>query len=178
MTTPTKILMDEHQNILTVIKVLNLEITTLESGKEIDVEFFKEVIDFIRNYADKFHHAKEEDILFAQFDKKSDQAHCNPVPQMLHEHELGRDFVKNLEIGVNENNKHKVIENARGYAGLLQEHIFKEDSILYPMIDEVLSSENQDAIAVEFKKVEAETTGEKYVDWIKKMKSKMEDKNE
>ena len=124
MTQPTRILSDEHQHILTVLKILNQEIDALNSGKEIDVNFFKEAIDFIRNYADKFHHAKEEDILFVEFEKKAGESHCNPVPQMLHEHELGRDFVKNLEIGVHENDKSKVIESARGYVGLLQEHIF------------------------------------------------------
>jgi len=63
---PTQILSEEHKYILEVIAALNRECQSLESGKNLDKNFFEEAIDFIRNYADKFHHAKEEDILFKE----------------------------------------------------------------------------------------------------------------
>ena len=156
MESPTKILSDEHQNILKVINALIKECSDLESEKELDKAFFKRAIDFIRNYADKFHHAKEEDILFKEFNKCAEKGcvHCNPVQQMLHEHDLGRNFVKGIEKGLNENDKNKVIENARGYAQLLQEHIYKEDNILYPMADEALNQQVQKSMLDKFKQAE------------------------
>lgn len=154
MNTPTKILSGEHKNILKVIDAMFKECTILESGKEIDKDFFKKAIDFVRGYADKFHHAKEEDILFVELSKDSVQMHCDPTPQMLHEHNLGRNFIKELEKGIKGNNKDKVLENARGYANLLQEHIFKEDNILYPMADEALSQEAQKMMVDRFEKIE------------------------
>ena len=153
---PTKILSDEHQNILKVIDALTKECNVLESGKELNKDFFEKAIDFIRNYADKFHHAKEEDILFKELCKDTVQMHCNPIPQMLHEHDLGRNFVKGMEEALKENNKEKVIENARGYIELLQEHIHKEDNILYPMADEALNQEIQESILKRFKQAESE----------------------
>ena len=59
---PTTILSEEHKHILSVIDALSKERKNLESGKELDKDFFSKAIDFIKNYADKFHHAKEEDI--------------------------------------------------------------------------------------------------------------------
>src|SRR3989338_10125389 len=109
---PTKILSYEHKNILRVIDALLKECFALESGKEIDKDFFKKAIEFIRGYADKFHHAKEEDILFVELSRDDVQMHCDPTPQMLHEHKLVRNFIKELENGVEENDKNKVIENA------------------------------------------------------------------
>jgi hemerythrin-like domain-containing protein len=153
---PTKILSDEHQNILKVIDALTKECNVLESGKELNKDFFEKAIDFIRNYADKFHHAKEEDILFKELCKDTVQMHCNPIPQMLHEHDLGRNFVKGMEEALKENNKAKVIENARGYIELLQEHIHKEDNILYPMADEALNQQIQEDILGKFKQAESE----------------------
>jgi len=49
---------------------------------------FNKVIDFIKNYADKFYHVKEEGILFKEFNKCTEEGcvHCNPVEQMLVEH--------------------------------------------------------------------------------------------
>ena len=94
--------------------------------------------------------------------------HCNPTEQMLHEHELGRNFVKNMEKGLEENNQNKIIENARGYSQLLQEHIYKEDNILYPMADEALSQEINEMMLNKFKKVEQKSIEEnkKYLAFV------------
>ena len=101
-----------HQLILKAIDVLLNECVQLDEGQELEKSFFEKVIDFIKNYADKFHHAKEEDILFEKLNSDTVQMHCNPIPQMLHEHDTGRDFVKGIERGLEENDKKTVIENA------------------------------------------------------------------
>ena len=154
MDKPTTILSNEHQNILKVIDALNKECNLLEKGKDLDKDFLAKAIDFIRNYADKFHHAKEEDILFVELGKDTVSMHCNPIEQMLYEHDLGRNFVKGMEAGLKEGVKEEVIKNARGYAYLLQDHIFKEDNILYPMADEALDESMQDLILNKFKEAE------------------------
>ena len=160
---PTKILSEEHKNIIKIIGALNKECDSLESGKPLDKEFFNKAVDFIKNYADKFHHAKEEDILFKEFNKS--QSHCNPTEQMLYEHDLGRNFVKGMEQASKENNKEKLMENARGYSQLLQEHIYKEDNILYPMADEALNEKTQKSMLEKFKKLEKNK--EKYLSVLK-----------
>jgi hemerythrin-like domain-containing protein len=174
MTTALEILYSEHQHILKVVDVLTRECDGLDSGKDVDIDFFKEVIEFVRNYADKFHHAKEEDILFVEFNKDGVETHCNPVGQMLIEHDLGRNFIKELEIGVGEKNKEKIVENARGYAQLLQEHIFKEDSILYPMADEALNEEVKKEILDRFLEVEKTNLEdkEKFLEFVKDLKDR------
>jgi len=156
MKKPTTILSDEHKNILKVIGVILKQCEEIKARKEIDKDFFAKAVDFIRNYADKCHHAKEEDILFKAMCDDSVTLHCNPIDQMLHEHDLGRDFVKNLEIGLEENNRDKVLANARGYAYLLEDHIFKEDNILYPLASDVLSPAIQNQLANEFLTAEKE----------------------
>jgi len=86
---------------------------------------------------------------------------------MLHEHDLGRDFVKKLKKGLDKGNKEIVIENTTGYAYLLQEHISKEDNILYPMADEALPQKVQKSILERFKQAEEKSfskgTKEKYI---------------
>lgn len=158
-----KMLSDEHQNILKVIDALLEKCASLEAEKEIDRDFFKKTVDFVRGYADKFHHAKEEDILFKEFNVAAEKgcAHCNPVEQMLVEHNLGRNFIKELEKGLEENDKNKIISGARGYAQLLQEHIFKEDNILYPMADEALDQDTKEEMLKKFKEAEQKLIKEK-----------------
>jgi len=151
---PTRILSDEHKKILTVIDALLAECDALESGKAVDERFLKRVIGFVRDYADRFHHAKEEDILFVELCKDAVQMRCNPTRQMLYEHDLGRGFVKGIGEGLEEGDKGKIIKNSRGYAELLKEHIFKEDSILYPMADEALGKEAQGRMLEKFRETE------------------------
>lgn len=160
----TQILSGEHKNILKVISALEKECGALKLNKEINKDFFKNAIDFIRNYSDKFHHAKEEDILFVEFCKEAHKAHCNPVDQMLHEHKLGREFVKNMEEGLNRNDPKAIVENGLQYAGLLKDHIFKEDTILYPMIDEVLDEKTQQSIMERAENVEQDKFKKEFMD--------------
>ena len=142
----TSMLSEEHQLILKAIDVILKECKQLDEGQELEKSFFENAIDFIKNYADKFHHAKEEDILFEKLNSDTVQMHCNPIPQMLYEHDTGRDFVKGMERGLEETDKKTVIENARGYSYLLKDHIMKEDNILYPIAEEALNDEQKDAI--------------------------------
>ncbi len=150
------ILTEEHKNILRFIDTLLKECDQIENGKSVDKEFFKNAIDFIRNYADKFHHAKEEELLFKEMNKCADDGclHCNPVEQMIFEHDEGRNFVKEMEKGVESNDKKRVVENARGYSGLLQQHIFKEDNILYPMAESALTDDVKKKMIKEFIEIE------------------------
>ncbi len=153
---PTEILSDEHKNILKVIGALEHECRLLQAGGEVDIDFFSQAIDFIRNYADKFHHAKEEDILFKEFCGHAEELHCNPVKQMLYEHDLGRGYVKDMEKALLQNNKTLLADNALKYTFLLKEHIFKEDNVLYPMADEALSSDVYEEMDKKFMEINSD----------------------
>ena len=75
----------------------------------------EKVIIFIKDYADKFHHLKEEDVLFVEFGKNLEDAHCDPTKQMLYEHEQGRNFVVGMEESLKEENKDKLISTIIEY---------------------------------------------------------------
>jgi|SRR3990167_4539346 len=153
MSKAVAILMEEHQKILKVIQALLKQCDMVEKKGLVNLDFFVKAIDFIKNYADKFHHAKEEDILFVELNKDSAAMHCNPIQQMLYEHDLGRNCVKELEIGVKKNDPAKVLNGGRGYVNLLQQHIYKEDNILYPMADEALNNKAKNEILAKFEEV-------------------------
>ena len=150
-----KILVEEHENILKVADALEKEWDKIKSGENVNEEFFRKVIEFIRNYADKFHHAKEEDILFKEFCKTAEKGclHCNPVEQMLYEHNLGRDFVKEMEEGIKNKSKSKIVNGGLGYVNLIREHIFKEDNVLYPMAENAFDKKTKEEILKKFNRI-------------------------
>ncbi len=161
----TEKLSEEHKDILKVIGAVGRECEALEAGGAIDEDFFAKAIGFIRNYADEYHHAKEEDILFEELSRPDVQMHCDPTQQMLREHEMGRDFVRGLEAAVEAGDRIETLKNALGYGELLQQHIYKEDNILYPMAEDALSVERSREIAARFAEVDAKfaAANEKYL---------------
>ena len=169
----SKMLSDEHIKILKVVEALAKEVSELEKGKKVNEEFLKNVIDFIRNYADKFHHAKEEDILFKEFCKQADKGkvHCNPVGQMLSEHDTGRKAIKKIEEGMRIKNRQMIIDGANEYISLIREHIFKEDNILYPMADEALDKFVKEKMFKQFKKINRERDISKQLNFLKSLKN-------
>ena len=100
--------------------------------------------------------------------------HCNPTEQMLFEHDEGRKSVKMMESGLNEKNKNKLIDGAKKYIQLIREHIFKEDNILYPMTDDVLSNSTKEKMLKKFKEIENKRKKDikVYLDFIKSVGKK------
>lgn len=140
----TQVLMDEHQLILRMIALLEQNAAKTATGTYTNWQFYLDGIDFVRQYADRFHHAKEEDVLFEALVNNGMPREHSPVAAMLMEHEHGRIFIRNLEEAVQEalagrdDHYQLIAYNAQGYASLLKDHIDKEDNILYPLAERVL----------------------------------------
>ncbi|MEI6562947.1 MAG: hemerythrin domain-containing protein [bacterium] len=132
---PLQALVNEHTNIKRVLAQLPALIERLQKGLNPETrQTVAEVIDFIRQYADRFHHAKEEDILFKYFDAGSDI-----LTVMMNEHEIGRHHVRTALAALEQGNAALIIEHLTAYGALLKEHIRKEDEILYPWMNRELT---------------------------------------
>ena len=103
-----------------------------------------ELVRFFREYADRLHHAKEEDMLFSAMADHGFSPDSGPVFVMLAEHDIGRRHVRHLrEIAGGEgpltrSEVDRIRENATSFTTLLREHIQKEDNVLYPAAVQVL----------------------------------------
>lgn len=140
----TKTLVDEHKLILRMIALLEKNAPKTAAGSYLNWQFYLDGIAFIRQYADRFHHAKEEDVLFKALIDNGMPKDNSPVAAMLVEHDQGRSYVRAMEKAVHEaqagskKSCQAVAANALGYAALLRDHIAKEDDILYPLAERVL----------------------------------------
>ena len=154
-------LMEEHQLILNYIALFKRYLQQIEQdASRLDlVAMVPHFIDFIRNYADRYHHAKEENILFKYMAIPGVLTHCNPLPVMLEEHDMGRELVGDLLNAIEEKNIYSAIEFGKSWASLLSDHINKEDNVLYVMAEEGLSAEHKQAIIIEYANVEVSMGG-------------------
>jgi hemerythrin-like domain-containing protein len=137
----TENLMKEHQLILKYVDLMEryAEFSLKNARNSMLFEKAHYFIAFIHEFADDFHHAKEENILFRYLEVPGVLTHCNPIPQMLNEHSKARELVQNVENALRTNDINKLGANIVQYAKLLKEHIYKEDNILYPMGERGLS---------------------------------------
>jgi hemerythrin-like domain-containing protein len=103
-----------------------------------------ELVRFFREYADRVHHAKEEDRLFTALAAHGFSSQSGPVFVMLSEHEAGREHVTKLakvaggDGPLTSDEVETVREHATAFSVLLRGHIQKEDNILFPMATQVL----------------------------------------
>jgi hemerythrin-like domain-containing protein len=162
----TDILMHEHGVILRVIGALEIETDRLAAGQDVRPGFFLDAADFIKGFADGCHHKKEEGVLFKAMIAAGLPQQSGPIGVMLAEHEQGRLYTRGMRDAANrlaagdETARAEVVNNARGYAALLRQHIQKENGILFPMADQVIPFAQQDQVADDFEWVEHEETGE------------------
>lgn len=90
-------LMMEHRLIEWMIAVVRTAVRQIESGDRVDPSFIDTVVDFIRTYAERTRHGKEEDILCRELDRKSISGDGRRrMPERVDEHVFGRETTKKL----------------------------------------------------------------------------------
>lgn len=147
-------LVNEHDNILRLLKVIRRAQLNVLEGETPEVADFRKMINFIRLYADQTHHGKEEEYLFKEMIAELGEMGNNLVRHgMLVEHDLARLYVRNLEIAVDafeENQsaeaKLDIIINSGAYAELLARHIAKENAVVFTFGDRQLSAEAKERV--------------------------------
>jgi hemerythrin-like domain-containing protein len=125
----TQALVNEHRLILRMITLLERNAAKTADGASSNWQFYIDGVDFIRSYADRFHHAKEEDILFEALVKNGMPRENSPIAAMLMEHDQGRAFVKPWKrrfwsAGRSER-RGRSSPKCLGVCGALREHIAK-----------------------------------------------------
>jgi hemerythrin-like domain-containing protein len=170
---PMKKLVDEHVLIKRLIALLPAVVENLDVESQEGRQLILDTIDFIRFYADRYHHAKEEDILFKYFDENLD------ILKVMHEdHKQGRSHVKAVLEALEKRDGIKIAEHLTAYGRLLSEHIKKEDDILYPWMDRSLSISQIGKLFSEFNETDGEIgyTPAKYEAFVSRLEDKFDSK--
>ncbi len=162
---PTEVLREEHALILQALDALEAKLGHVAAGEAPDPAYFANAVSFLRTFADQCHHGKEENLLFKTMVDRGFPQRGGPIAVMLSEHEAGRGFIHGMaeaagRLGQDASAAAALTENGRGYIQLLRAHIQKENNILFPMADNVLSPEDQAQLGQAFEHFEEEETGD------------------
>ncbi|MFN0059761.1 MAG: hemerythrin domain-containing protein [Planctomycetota bacterium] len=146
----------EHRIISAVVACLDAATTAATKRGTVDAKSFRQCIEFFRGFADACHHQKEEVALFPLLEERGIPRDGGPIGVMLHEHDLGRGYLQAMDQNLAGAERReadacqRLFAAARGYSHLLTEHIDKENEVLFPMADQILSAADQTRLAAEF----------------------------
>lgn len=133
----------------------------LKSGRTIATDDYRDMVEFLRLFADTCHHGKEEGLYFPALEQVGIPRENGPIGQMLIEHEQGRPYIKEMMAAFGGEAIHAQAFGtvAENYAALLRAHIQKENMVLFTMGDTLLTPDRQKQLLEQFEHFEETVMG-------------------
>jgi hemerythrin-like domain-containing protein len=147
-----------------MMEVLVAAISRLPARNTEDLDAISQALDFLTNFADRFHHGKEEKRLFELLTESGLPKNGGPIGVMLSEHTQGRQFIRGMadafeRLRAGEEAADEFADNALSYVALLRAHIEEENNILFMMAERMFPPTVHERLAEDFARIEAERIG-------------------
>jgi hemerythrin-like domain-containing protein len=170
-----EILKKEHGLIRHALDIFSLAQEELEMGECPPKEFFEKAVEFSRTFADRFHHFKEEYLMFGLLAEKKEGFYDGEIGALRYQHERGRRCVDKIETSIEGYSQHDAIattmllENLAAYIALLKLHIYIEDQIFFRMVEKDLSEEEDRMLLEQFRHEEKRIGSEDFFENSRKV---------
>lgn len=167
-------LMIEHRLIERMIALMREERQRIGETNKVSLNFIDVAVDFIRTYADRTHHGKEEDILFRELGKKQLSSKYREImDELIEEHVYARKTVGKL-VGAKESYERGNLDALEDITALVEElvefypkHIEKEDKHFFVPCMKYFSKEEQQDMLEEFWEFDRNMIHDKYKKLVK-----------
>lgn len=156
MNNTIKILFGEHEIIVNAIDAARQLRSQVGKNDKQYEQNVRDLIGFFRNYADNFHHHKEEQILFPAMKQKNELLEEGVIREMLDNHEEFRDRVKNIEKFLDEKTFERAQKELETYSEALLNHIAVENDEVFQMAETLLSEAELEKIFFDFEDADVE----------------------
>jgi hemerythrin-like domain-containing protein len=147
----TALLREDHKHLLRALNVLEEMKMRVQrdqdvSGKDVDV-----LVDFLRNFGDRHHQGKEEDVLFPALLQDREQKNYQELSHLILEHDRDRSLVDGLQDSTLTKKANDFVYSAGKLIEILRKHIQHEDTVLLPLVDATLSLSQDESVARDMK---------------------------
>ncbi len=172
-------LMKEHRLIEKMLRLMEREVGRMAREKNADARFIETAVDFIRTYADRCHHGKEEDILFKRLaTKKLSADERRMMQELIDDHKLGRKAVARLVSAKDAYERggstaiSGIITEMRWLADFYPKHIEKEDKHFFLPVMDYLSDSEKEAMLKEMAEFDSAFIHNKYAEVVQNLSKK------
>jgi hemerythrin-like domain-containing protein len=157
-THPTEQLRREHGLVRMVTEAMEREVGYIERTGGVRRVRVARMVDFARHFADGCHRRNEEDLLFPAL-RELDAGGDATIAAMLSEHLLGRKAIRAIDEALCDTDRdgsaaELVAVNLGVYAGLFHLHMAKEEVVLFPLAERLLSDQEIELLAQDFERFE------------------------
>ncbi|MCC7158215.1 MAG: hemerythrin domain-containing protein [Ignavibacteria bacterium] len=167
------VLYSEHEIIKSVIEFRERISSLSKSDPQKYKNIINELVNFFRNYADKFHHHKEEKLLFPLMCEKNEMLQESIVSEMLENHQDFRKLVNSIETEVNSDNFGEGASLLSKYTDLLLDHIAVEDDELFQIAETLFDDNELEKLYFDFQDIDRELGFDNKIE-LEKMKENLE----
>lgn len=155
----SEILTEEHNHIRRAMNVLSAITHQIQQGRSVDIHNVNAILLFLHSFADRCHQAKEESILFpairrALQDQRSDSR--LDLESLLKEHQEECWLIEQTQIAIFTGDSSNFVEGAGKLIELVNEHIIKEERMLFPLIEQILAEKQTVALGVRIREANAD----------------------
>ncbi len=151
----SQLLMAEHD----VIKNAESLINRIKLLWEKDPEKYKTIVlrllYFFKEYSDKYHHYKEEQVLFPEMINHPDFKLIEIIEELEDHHVMFREYTQEITVLVQQNRFDEAQKILEKYVDNLLDHIAIEDDELFSMAEHLFSPDDYEKIYFRFKDIDA-----------------------
>ncbi len=160
-----RIISEDHRNLWRIVATIDLVADEMAAGSKVDPAFFSSIFDYIEQFMDACHHAKEDDHLFPLLRARSADA-AAILDRLQAEHRNGPEVLKSLrgklaETAAGQLGNAEFAAALRTYTESLKSHIRTEEKDAMPLAREVLTADDWEQIDRAFLDGEDPLFGEK-----------------
>lgn len=147
---PLQVLNREHDLIRQFVDKLAIAAEQLERGTKPPKRFFEAALRFHRVFTRRFHHFKEEEVMFTRLAMKDVADVVAEIRAMQHQHERGREIMSGLTEAVKRYDQapdvQLILKSLSAYISLMRIHIHTEEYVLYPLVARTFSRNEIEAM--------------------------------
>lgn len=145
-----EVIHDEHRVIIDFVDKVQVSLELLGKGEHPPKRFFELATQFARDYIDRFHHYKEELVLFVKLAEKMGGKIDAHIDSLREQHNRSRFYVSEVRQsldGYERGNRaliNKLFLNLGNYNSLQRAHLNRENHIFIPLIAREFSEMEQE----------------------------------
>jgi hemerythrin-like domain-containing protein len=161
--TPPEDLMREHGVLDRVLLVYEAGLRKFDSHEDFDPAVISNAAQIVRDFIENYHERSEEDAVFPRFKKAGKLVPL--VDTLLEQHKAGRRVTEAILKHVpgsrkDRDDRRQLVPAIRSFIAMYRPHAAREDTDLFPLLREVVSAHEYDAMAEDFEKKEHELFGD------------------
>jgi hemerythrin-like domain-containing protein len=169
---PTYELEREHEDLVIILAAMDKIACEIRENKVADLNLLSQIIGFLRIYVDQCHQEKEEKILFPALLECEISSIDETVYHLIKDHLVARHYINEMDNILRQYfpGDMRTLESlsviiAR-YVTLTENHIMKENKVLFPFVERTLNKDIQQVISVEFDHIQKHQVGhEKFLEY-------------